>query len=378
MKLKKNYIVFKVIKYDDKTIIKSFNNNQISVSIYYFKKDICYKTSINDYQKIIKLFPYYEITVVKYDGLIYYYYLIKKYYLAIIELIISIIIIYFLSFVIVDIDIETSDIKLKNTVNNALNESNIKPFTIRKSYKEIQDIKNRIKDDYKDEIDWIEITKKGMRYIINVEKRVKNNITNSPNYCNIYAKKDGMIKRVKTYNGISQVALNDYVSKDTLLISGDIKVNERTVKQVCASGVVYAEVWYIVKIKIPLDYYVTKSTNKIRNNIIIEYLDKEYPLFKNRLNKFESTKSLIWEILGVKIYKRKDYEIERTNKRYTIQEAVQKAQEMAQEKIKNKLEKDEKIINQKVLQKQLIDSTMNVDIFIITEEKIGYSNIEGW
>ena len=57
---------------------------------------------------------------------------------------------------------------------------------------------------------------------------------------------------------------------------------------------------------------------------------------------------------------------------------MQKAQEMAQEKIKNKLEKDEKIINQKVLQKQLIDSTMNVDIFIITEEKIGYSNIEGW
>ena len=377
MRLKKNYIIFKVTNYVDKTIIKDLNSKQIPIKVNYVKNEIFYKASLKDYQKIIKLFPYYEITVLKYDGFIYYYNLIRKYYLAIIELIISIIIIYFLSFIIVDIEIETSDIKLKDTVKTALNNANIKPFTIRKSYKDIQTIKEEIKETYKDEIDWIEITQKGMKYIINVEKRIKNNITNSPNYCNIYAKKDGMIKRVKTYAGIPQVAMNDYVSKDTLLISGDINVNDKIVKQVCANGVVYAEVWYVVKIKIPLDYYVTKPSGKSRNNIIIEYLDKEYPLFKNRLSKFESSKSLIWEILGVKIYKRRDYEVTRINKKYTSQEAVEKAQEMAIEKIKLKLEKDEKIINQKVLQKQLIDSTMNVDIFIITEEKIGYSNIEG-
>jgi hypothetical protein len=45
--------------------------------------------------------------------------------------------------------------------------------------------------------------------------------------------------------------MNDYVKKDDLLISGDIKNTDDIVAQVCANGIVYAEVWYIVNIKIP-------------------------------------------------------------------------------------------------------------------------------
>ena len=51
--------------------------------------------------------------------------------------------------------------------------------------------------------------------------------------------------------------------------------------------------------------------------------------------------------------------------------AINKALEIAREKVNLKLKNGDKVINEKVLQNSLIDSTMNIDIFIITEENIG-------
>jgi len=378
MQLKKNYVIFNVLNRSEFQVIKDFNYLKIPVDIIRGKSNVYYKISYVDFTKTKENFSLYDICIIRYAGFIYWYKLFRKYYLAIIELFISIIIVFITSFFIVDIDIESNDKVIKELVKNALKEEKIYPFTIKKSYNQLQLIKDKIKDIYQKDIDWIEITNVGMKYIVNVEKRIQNNIEYSPSYCNIYAKKDGMVKRVKTYQGISNVAMNDYVRKGDLLISGDIKLNEETIQQVCANGVVYAEVWYIVNVDIPLNYYEYEPINKIRNNIIIEYDDKEYPIFKNRLVNYKSSKSLIWEILGIKIYKRVDNEVRKISKKYTYQEAIDKAIRIANDRVKIKLEKDEKIVKQKVLQKQVIDSTIKVDIFIITEEKIGVSNIEGW
>ena len=373
MILKNSYVILKISNQNNNHVIKDFNNNNIPVTIINKK----YKVKLSDYYRIKELFPYYEIKIVQYTGLIYFMNLLKTYYLAIIGLIISITIVYLSSFIIVDIDIKTNDKEFLSLVKNALRNENIEPFTIKKSYDQIQKIKKDIKDKYENDIDWIEITNIGMKYIVNVEKRIKNNIVNKPNYCNVYANKKGMIKRIKTFQGVSLVSMNDYVQKGDLLISGEIKNDDEVVNHVCADGIVYAEVWYIVNIKVPLEYIEKIKTNNYRNNIVIEYKDNDYSLFKDRLSNYQSTKELIWEIMGLKIYKRKDYEIKKINKKLTYEEAINHAKTISYNKVKMTLDEDERIIKQKVLQKHLIDSTINIDIFIIAEEKIGYSNVEG-
>ena len=377
MNLKNSYVFFTIDNYSSNKIIKEFREVISSIKLIYYKDQAIFKVSCNDYQIIRKYYPYYNIKIVSCSGPIYYEYLIKKYYLAILLLIISITIIILTSFLIVDINIQTNDKELKTIVDNALKDEGIKPFIIRKSYDEIQIIKDSIKTKNEKTIDWIEIQKKGMKYIINVERKIIKNPTKSPSYCNIYAKKDGMIKRVKTYQGVAQVGMNDYVKKGDLLISGDIILNEEKVAEVCASGVVYAEVWYKINTKIPLVYYEYQPTGKIRKNIIIETKEHEYQLFKNRLFNFDSTKKQFAELLGIKFYVRNDNEIKKIKKEDTTDEAIKRAINLAYEKVLLKLDKDEKILMQKVLQKQVIDSTINVDIFIVAEEKIGYSNSEG-
>ena len=54
--------------------------------------------------------------------------------------------------------------------------------------------------------------------------------------------------------------VGDYVSEGDILISGEIKFNEETKNIVCASGDVYAEVWYTTEVKLPLNYTEEKYT----------------------------------------------------------------------------------------------------------------------
>ncbi len=377
MKLKNSYVFFTIENISSNKIIEDFRIVTSFIKIIYYKNKTIYKVSYNDFQSLKKYYPYYSFKIVNCSGPLYHEYLIKKYYIAIILLFLSISFIILTSFLIVDVNIQTNDKELTSIVDNALKEEGIKPFIIRKSYDEIQTIKENIKNKYPKDIDWIEIKKNGMKYIVNVERKKVNKLVNNPKYCNVYAKKDGMVKRVKTYQGIAQVGMNDYVKKGDLLISGDILLNEEKIGEVCASGVVYAEVWYKINTKVPLEYYEYQLTGKVRKNIIIETKEHEYQLLKNRLQNFDSTKKQFAELLGIKFYIRNDNEIKKIKKKYTDEEAVKQAINIAREKVLLKLDKDEKILMQKVLQKQLIDSTMNVDIFIVAEEKIGYSNSEG-
>ncbi len=375
MKLSNSMIYFVVQDENNNQLIGEFKKIGVDISVFYYDQPV-FKTSVDNYKKIKKAYPYLKIKKIKYEGYLYWQYLVKKYYLAIILLFINTFIVFLLSFLIVDIDIQTSDKSLYKVVNEALLNEDIHPFSIRKSYGDIQKIKDNIKEKNESIIDWLEIKKIGMKYVVNVEKKVINNISTPARYCNIYAKKSGMVKRVKTYQGTALVSMNDYVFQDDLLISGDITNNEQVVSQICANGVVYADVWYIINVKIPLDYYEYEKTGKMRKNIVIKKGDEEYKIFKNRLQTFDSNDSLIGELLGIEFYLRNDEEIIKKLRHHTYEEAINKGLNEAIQKVQYKLEKDEKIVKQKVLQKQVIDSTMNIDIFIVTEEKIGYQSVK--
>lgn len=374
MLLKNSYIYFTLNRSTEQVIQILFKNN-INVELYYQKRIIVYKVLYKDYKMIVDKNILNDINVCKYDGFIYFYYLLKRYYLALIMLFISVLLVFLFSYLIVDVRVADNNQSYNKMIIEALKKEGIKSFSWRKKYSELQDIKDRILDNYQDDIDWIEIKRLGMHYIINTVRRIKNDEVSEHKNCNILAKKDGMVTRVKTYHGQSIVSMNDYVYRDDLLISGEILRNEEIVGNVCASGVVYAEVWYTVDVKIPLNYQKSIYTGKKRNNIVIETENDSYVLLKDRLLDYESDKKLLFDFMNIKIYLRKDREIERIKQIYTEEDALKEAIKKAEEKIRIKLKNGEKIINKKVLQKGVIDSTMNVKIFIVTEESIGYQKV---
>ena len=228
----------------------------------------------------------------------------------------------------------------------------------------------KIKSDNKDIIDFIEIERKGMIYIVKVTEKVYERKNEEKGYCNIYAKKSGIIKTITVYKGTPLIKPGSYVKKGDLIVSGDILLNENVVSTVCASAKVYAESWYTVNEKIPLKYTKDTVTNKKRNNFIINFKDKDYVILKDRLKNFTSKEKLLFSGFGIKIYKRIDYEILKKEEKYSLKDAEKKALELAKEKVLLSLDEKDEILTEKVLQKSINDSIMNIDIFITTKENI--------
>ena len=86
---------------------------------------------------------------------------------------------------------------------------------------------------------------------------------------------------------------------------------------------------------------------------------------------------MIFEGLGIKIFLRKDYEVKKIKHTYTQEEILKRAVELAKEKINLRLLEKEEIIYEKVLQKSINNSTMEMDVFIIANQQIGYQKVEG-
>ena len=353
--------------------------NLVNVSIYdaYCKNNNLYiKIEKNDYSKVKKYIKSIKFEKVKYTGKEYYLEEIKHHKYSLIAVVISIVFIFFASNVIVDIKIIHEDADFVNMLYNELERYNITKFSLKKDYKYLQKVKKEIKNRHLDSIDWLEINRVGMKYIVKVEKRVINEHEIKKEYCNLYATKNGLIKKMKVYNGETTKNINDYVKKGDLLISGDIHLNEEIVSTECADGEVYAETWYRVNVEVPLIYKKTSRTGKVRNNFVIDYNGVKHQLLKDRLPMYEKTEKLIFDLLGIKIYLKKEHEIINELEKYTQNEALEEAINIASKKIKDKLQKNDKIIEQKILQNTIIDSKMNVDIFIIVEEKISIQKEE--
>ena len=366
-----SYLYLKIKDYQKEKLILKLS--QINIRIYdiYQKDDyIFFKVNIKDYEKINKYLNYLEIKKDRFLGINKIIYNLKKYKYSFLGILVSIIIIFIFSFIIVDIKIIHEDKDLVTIINYELENYGIKKFSFAKSYDELAKIKKAIKERHLDKIDWLEINKEGMHYIVRVEERIITNIKPKDNYCHIIAKKDGVIQSINIIKGEQKVLLNDYVKKGDIIISGDINLDSSSVNKTCASGKIYAEVWYEVNVNVPLVYYEKIKTGKKRNNIIINYKDIDYIIFKNRIENYESQKKIIFDALGIKISLRKDEEIIKKKKVYSEKEAIKLGISKAEEKINIMLEKKEYIKEEKVLQKQTNNSTINLDIFIVAVENI--------
>ena len=261
--------------------------------------------------------------------------------------------------------------ELKDMLYSSLKEMGIKKNSWKKDYDELQDIKRKILEEFKDKIEWIEIENKGLTYIIRLEERKINPIKEIDEYCNVYAMKDGIIKKAIYESGVFLYEENDFVHKGDILISGDIKNNDEIVNKVCARGRVYAEVWYMVSVNVPIEKEVLTRTGKKRYNIkMISSFYNDY-LFRNRLNDYEEDNKRIFKIFNISLYLSKQYEVSKNKVNYSDDEIQKIALEESKKKIQDKLSFGEEIIYQKVLKKEENNSTMNIEVFVTVLEQIG-------
>ncbi len=370
----KRYLKVRINTDKNNTLLLKLNKINADIkNINYTKEYIIFDINYQDLKRVKRYLISYNIEVIDETGIYKIKKEISKNLLFFVGLIFSFLVFTFLSNIIIKVNVIHQNKEIRELIKSDLKEYGITPLSMKKSYDEYEEVITKIKENHKDKIEWLEIDVDGMVINIRVEERIITNYETKTGPCNIIATKSGTIRSLLTSRGVPLVKINDYVKMGDTLISGEVKLNEEVKNDVCASGNVYAEVWYNVQASIPLNYIEETKTGKMRYNLLIKKGPIEKEILKPRVKDSKLKKYYLFKIFDYEFYFVKDYEVTKTNKKYSETEALNILKKEITQKLTVNSKQITKIINEKVLQKSVNNDKLNIDMFIAVEEQIGKS-----
>ncbi|MDD5980212.1 MAG: sporulation protein YqfD [bacterium] len=364
------------IEISGKNVSHIFNRiltEKINIFDVSYKKDLITLSVIyEDYLKIKKLNTIYEIKIIEINGLKKYKSLYKFYRLFIILFLISLVFIYIYSKIIFKITIDCQNEELKSIVKEELKKNNFSIFTFQKPFERITEIKNLIKSNNKDQIEWIEIEKNGVFHNVSIIERKKEQLENDIAKHDLVASKNGIIKDMYITSGEILKNKGDYVAKGEVIVSSKIKKGDEVKNIVDAKGKVFAEVWYRVKLSAPLKTKI-KVVNGSETLLNLKILGKKITIFKYQNKKItEEHKKILFNNNMFSIHLEKTNTIEEQEKAYSEEELLKIILYQAEKSILDNLDENEKILLQKTLKNTIRDDKMYVEVFFKVYEDIAY------
>lgn len=330
-------------------------------------------TDNDNYNLLKKYSKTYEISIIKKYGKLRIIEAIKKNIIIIISVIISICFLYFLSNIIFSIDIISNDEEMIQKLEKELIKYNIEKYHLKKGQVELEKAKNKIIEENKDTIEWIEITESGTKYIVKFVERKLNPEKSKYDYQSITASKDAIILDIRAHTGEKLKNNNEYIRKNEVAISGILEKTDGTKLYSKATGYIYGEVWYNVEIEYPYTYYEERVTGKSKTTCVLKFLNHKLSIFPYKKYKSFQTKEkvLIKDSLNIfKLSLEKIYEVDVIEDIYTEDEVVNKAINRAQEKLLENNNKILEIKDIKILNKTNLGSKIKLNIFFTVKEDI--------
>ena len=347
--------------------ITYLNYHEVNIVIY--KKD---------YDKLIELKTIYDVTMVDIYGIIKIKEVVGVYKYVVGFILLGIALLIFLSHVIFNIEIIHTDGEIRNLLLQELENYGLKKYRLKKSYQEIQTIKNSILEKYKNEIEWLEIEESGTTYIVRLEERIIKQEEAEDEKQNVIASKSAVIKKIIAENGEVIRNINEYVNVGDVIISGNIYLNDEIKDTVTAKGVVYGEVWYNVSVEYPYIYSEIKEMNNYKDVFVLKLLSNniEFTTKPYSEKRIEEKTLLYHPFLPISLVKQRQEEIQTISLVLTAEEAKEKAIIEAHKKMEEKLDDDERIIDYKVLKLNIKEDKIVLEVFFTVYENItGYSKI---
>lgn len=332
------------------------------------------------FQKIKKLAPTYEITILKRTGKAYLIHLYKTKKIFLYSIIFAFLVIILLTNIIFSVRVVETDKEIKDMILTDLRENGITRFRFKVSYKRKEAIREKILEKEKNYLEWLEIEEVGTMYQVKVIRRINNPKEEELKPRSIVAKKKGRITRIEADYGEVTTKKNDVVDKGDTLISGLIKNKEEIKTKVAARGKVYAEVWYQVNLNLPTIYQEEIKTSKKKNTLEIIFLDKN--IFISELFKYNnsiSKETVLYNnpLIPFRISFTKKEEIKLKQVAYQEDKTLKKIKKLAVDKLKQRIGNDIKILSINVLKKKASADKIEVELFFKVEEDItSYESLE--
>lgn len=375
LKIFSSSIKIKVTGRNINNFLKRLINNNINIEkvIPISHKEIDLIINYQDLDKVLKLKTIYNIKIVRYYGKLRIIKRIKKDIFILSSLLISLLLIYTLSNVIFKVEVIHSNKNIIKLVTKELEDNGIKKYKFVKNYQEIEKIKNKILEENKDTLEWLEIIREGTKYTIRVEERIINNKPKDNKIYNIVASKNAVIKNIYAESGEKIRSINTYVKKGDIIISSDITLpnNEKISKT--ASGKVQGEVWYNINIEYPYQYHEIKYTGNKKKVLVLNLLNKRISFFDfHKYKTFNRNIKYIFNnnINPISLIYEDEYETNIINEVYDYNTAREKAITKAKEKILEKYPNIKDITNIKIINEEDKKNKISLNLFVTCLEDI--------
>lgn len=375
LKIFSSSIKIKVTGRNINNFLRRLINNNINIEkvIPISHKEIDLIINYQDLDKVLKLKTIYNIKIVRYYGKLRIIKRIKKDIFILSSLLISLLLIYTLSNVIFKVEVIHSNKNIIKLVTKELEDNGIKKYKFVKNYQEIEKIKNKILEENKDTLEWLEIIREGTKYTIRVEERIINNKPKDNKIYNIVASKNAVIKNIYAESGEKIRSINTYVKKGDIIISSDITLpnNEKISKT--ASGKVQGEVWYNINIEYPYQYHEMKYTGNKKKVLVLNLLNKRISFFDfHKYKTFNRNIKYIFNnnITPISLIYEDEYETNIINEVYDYNTAREKATTKAKEKILEKYPNIKDITNIKIIKEEDKKNKISLNLFVTCLEDI--------
>lgn len=336
-------------------------------------KEVNIRVYKSDIETIYKLKTVYDLNEINQSGLIKIKKIININKILLFFLFLGIIGLVILTNIIFDVEVVHNKKEIQELLISELKKYNISKYNFVKSFNDVENIKKEILNKYKDKLEWIEIERVGTKYIIRVEERkIPLNIEDGQNR-DVVAKKSAIIKTIIADNGVVVKNVNDYVKKGDVIVSGSIYLNESLKSVISANAKVYGEVWYKTNVEIPFIYYEENYTSNINKVLTLKFLNKRFELFnfhKYENKKIEEMNIVKHLFLPISFVLETQREIKKTDKIYTIDEAIDIAKQKSIDAINSKLNDKEYIISSKNLKVEIKESKIVLEMFFSVYEDI--------
>lgn len=225
---------------------------------------------------------------------------------------------------------------------------------------------------------WVGVELKGTTYHLQVveKKQPKNPEVLAPQ--NLVAKKKAIIVNMFVENGKQVVDVNDHVQQGQLLVSGLIGKEGGPLKAVAAKGEIWGETWYRSDVELPLatTFKVFNGNEQQKHSLLIGGI--EIPVWGFQKVKFreyetETNKHIIhflkWK-LPISYVNKTFREKEDITRTYSKEEAVKMAVEIAKKDIKNRLDEDARIKDEKILHQVFKNGKVSLSVHFQIIENI--------
>ena len=353
-----------------KLIINKINVLRV-IPISYKEMDIIIE--YNDLEKINEIKTIYDIKIIKYYGKLNFLKLFKKNIFVVSFLLLGLFIIYILSNVIFSVDIIHSNSTIVKLLESELKVYGIEKYSFVKSYDETEEIKNKILDNNKDSLEWLEIIRDGTKYIVRVEERILNNNLDDGKRYEVVAGKNAVIKSITAESGEKAREVNTYVREGDLIISSYItKPNNEKILGT-AKGTVIGETWYTIDIEYPYFYNEVLYTGNKKRVLVFNFINKRVAFFDfDKYKSFDKNTKYIFEnnFIPISLGFEYQYETKIINDVYTYETAREKAISTAKERLLDKYKSIININNVVVVSEEDMTSKIGLSLFISCDEDI--------